>query len=130
VNHDSGVPKVWSDVEHFLGAGSVWGSVIVKVSADGTMIERYDRYNWNHTYFDDELNEAVTIVGDAAQFQAWQANMTLEEGEFIVAAHGSAYAPPLRETNLSYGDSVSIIIGYRVEHVISLMASYTLTITD
>ncbi|MFP4177869.1 MAG: hypothetical protein ACLFTZ_03810, partial [Acholeplasmataceae bacterium] len=131
VNELSGILKVWTEVDNFLDAGSAWGSVIVKVGADGTMVERYSRYTWNHTYYDEELEEAVTVVGDADKFAEWQENMTLEEGEFIVAAHGSEHAPVLRASQLEYGDSVELHVGFPdFSHDIVTETSYDLVVDD
>ncbi len=131
VNELSGILKVWTEVDNFLDAGSAWGSVIIKVGADGTMVERYSRYTWNHTYFDEELEEAVTVVGDADQFAEWQENMTLEEGEFILAAHGSVHAPVLRAAQLAYGDSVELTIGFPdFSYDIVTETSYDLIVDD
>ena len=116
---------VFTEITNFTTAGSGWGSVIVVVAADGTMKERYDRYNWEHT------TSTGTVVGDLALFTAWQAGLTLAEGEFILTAHGSVHAPVLRAANLAFGDSVDLTIGYPdFDYDIVTDSSYTLTVDD
>lgn len=118
-------PMVFTDAEIFRGIGSGWGSVLVKVAADGTMMERYDRYNWEYT------TSTGTIVGSLETFNAWQAAMTLEEGEFIVTAHGSVEAPRLRAANLSFGDPVTFEPGTDdFSYDIVTTDSYILTVDD
>jgi len=116
---------VFTEIDNFTTAGSAYGSVIVVVAADGTMKERYDRYNWNYT------TSTGTIVGDATTFAAWQAALTLAEGEFILTAHGSVHAPVLRSANLAFGDTVALTIGYPdFDYDIVTDASYVLTVDD
>jgi hypothetical protein len=118
-------PMVFTDQEIFRGIGSGWGSVLVKVAADGTMMERYDRYNWEHT------TSEGTTVGTLELFTAWQAAMTLENGEFMVTAHGSVEAPRLRAANLSFGDPVTFEPGTAdFDTDIITTTSYTLTVDD
>jgi hypothetical protein len=118
-------PMVFTDAEIFRGIGSGWGSVIVKVAADGTMMERYDRYNWEHT------TSTGTVVGSLELFTAWQAAMTLEEGEFIVTAHGSVEAPRLRAANLAFGDPITFEPGTDdFSYDIVTTDSYILTVDD
>lgn len=118
-------PMVFTDVDVFKGIASAWGSVLVKVAADGTMMERYDRYNWEYT------TSEGTIVGDANTFAAWQAAMTLADDEFIVTAHGSTHATRLRAANLSFGDPVTFEMGTEdFDYDIVTEASYMLTIDD
>lgn len=130
VNRDIAVnahaaPMVFTDADLFKTIGSAWGSVLVKVAADGTMMERYDRYNWEYT------TSTGTIVGDANTFAAWQAAMTLEEGEFIVTAHGSTEATRLRAANLSFGDPVTFEPGTEdFSYDIVTEDSYILTVDD
>jgi hypothetical protein len=118
-------PMVFTDELIFRGIGSGWGSVLVKVAADGTMMERYDRYNWEHT------TSEGTTVGSLELFNAWQAAMTLADGEFMVTAHGSVEAPRLRAANLSFGDPVTFEPGTEdFDTDIITTASYTLTVDD
>lgn len=125
VNADAGVFKVWSDVELFRTAGSAWGSVMIVVAADGTLKERYDRYNWEHT------TSTGTVVGDATLFAAWQANLVLLPGEYVVGAHGSVHATRLRAANLAFGDPVVVQIGKAdFSYDIVTQRSYVLTIDD
>lgn len=130
VNRDIAVnahakPMIFTDAELFKTIGSGWGSVLVKVAADGTMMERYDRYNWEYT------TSTGTIVGDATTFDAWQAAMTLAEGEFIVTAHGSVETPRLRAANLSFGDPITFEPGTEdFDYDIVTETSYTLTVDD
>lgn len=125
VNDAAGVIKVWSDQALARTAGSAWGSVITIVAADGTLKERYDRYNWNYT------TSTGTVVGDATLFAAWQANITLLPGEYVVAAHGSVHATRLRAANLAFGDPVVVVVGRPdFNYDIVTNASYTMTIDD
>lgn len=112
---------VFTDEELFRGIGSGYGSQLVKVSG-GIVVEAYDRYNWNYT------TSTGTIVGDANTFAAWQAAMTLAEGEFIVTAHGSA-GTHIRD--LDYGDPVTFEPGTDdFSYDIVTETSYTLTVDD
>ena len=112
---------VFTDEELFRVIGSGYGSQLVKVSG-GIVVEAYDRYNWNYT------TSTGTIVGDADTFAAWQAGMTLAEGEFIVTAHGSA-GTHIRD--LDYGDPVTFEPGSDdFSYDIVTETSYTLTVDD
>jgi hypothetical protein len=116
---------VFTEITNFTDAGTAYGSVIVVVAADGTMKERYDRYNWNYT------TSTGTVVGDEAQFLAWKAALTLAPGEFILTAHGSVHAPVLRAANLAFGDTVALTIGFpEFNYDIVTTSSYTLTVDD
>ncbi len=117
--------QVWDDAELFRDIGSAWGSVMIVVDGDGNMSERYDRYNWEYT------DENGTIVGDADHFANWQATVELDEGGFIIGAHGSVETPPLRAANLDYGDPVAVEIGTEdFSYDILTETSYVLTIDD
>lgn len=105
-------PAIWTDLTHFRTATTAWGSVMVVVDGDGFVSEIYDRYNWNYT------TEEGMIVGDADHFADWQANVELDEGGFLVAAHGSIETPPLRA--LEFGDPVSFTEGEAVETIMDL----------
>jgi hypothetical protein len=121
----SGAYGIWDEIDNFTESASGWGSVMVVVAADGTMKERYDRYTWEYT------DSTGTIVGDAVTFAAWQAALTLEEGEFVIATHGSNNAPNLRSSNLSFGDPVSFVVGSPDEDFdILTETSYELVIDD
>jgi len=125
VNDAAGVIKVWSDVTLFRTAASAWGSVMTVVAADGTLKERYDRYNWNYT------TSTGTIVGDATTFAAWQANLVLLPGEYVVAAHGSVHATRLRDANLAFGDPLIVQVGKAdFDYDIVTQSSYTITVDD
>jgi len=116
---------VFTEIDNFTTAGTAFGSVMVVVAADGTMKERYDRNNWEHT------TSTGTVVGDAVLFAAWQAALTLAPGEFILTAHGSTHGPVLRAANLAFGDTVALTIGYpEFNYDIVTTASYTLTVDD
>ena len=116
---------VFTEITNFTNAVSGYGSVIVVVAADGTMKERYDRYNWNYT------TSTGTIVGTLETFTAWQAALTLAEGEYILTAHGSVHAPVLRSTNLAFGDTIALTVGYPdFDYDIVTDSSYTLTVDD
>lgn len=118
-------PMVFTDEEIFQGIGSGWGSVLVKVAADGTMMERYDRYNWEFT------DSTGTVVGSLEDFTTWQTTMTLAEGEFMVTAHGSVQAPRLRAANLSFGDPITFEPGTEdFSYDIVTEDSYILTVDD
>jgi hypothetical protein len=116
---------IWDEIENFTTSASGWGSVMVVVAADGTMKERYDRYTWEYT------DSTGTIVGDANTFAAWQAALTLADGEFVIATHGSNNAPLLRSGNLSFGDPVSFEVGSPDQDFdILTQSSYELVIDD
>lgn len=116
---------VFTDLEHFTPALTGYGSLIVVVAADGTMKERYDRYNWNYT------TSTGTIVGSEATFLAWKAALTLAPGEYVLTAHGSVHAPVLRAANLAFGDTIALTVGYPdFNYDIVTPASYTLTVDD
>ena len=116
---------VFTEITNFTPALSAYGSVIVVVAADGTMKERYDRYNWSYT------TSTGTIIGDATTFAAWQAALTLAPGEYILTAHGSTHAPVLRSTNLAFGDTIALTIGYPdFDYDIVTESSYILTVDD
>jgi hypothetical protein len=125
VNGFLGVFKVWSDVTNFRTAGSGWGSVMIVVAADGTLKERYDRFNWEHT------TSEGTVVGDLNQFTAWQTALVLEPGEYVVGAHGSTHATRLRAANLAFGDPVTVQVGRPdFSYDIVTEGSYQLVVDD
>jgi len=116
---------VFTETTHFTPATTGYGSVIVVVAANGTMKERYDRYNWNHT------TSTGTVVGSEALFLAWKAALTLAEGEYILTAHGSVHTPVLRAAALAFGDTVALTIGYPdFDYDIVTNSSYILTVDD
>ncbi|MDY3196474.1 MAG: hypothetical protein RBQ95_06395, partial [Paracholeplasma sp.] len=117
---------LFTDIEHFTTAATSWGSIIVVVGADGKMQESFSRYDWKHI---DETNP-TGLVKDEVQFNAWKAALTLEEGEFIMAAHGSTtLAPTMR--NYTYDMPMTLTIGTPDldEDIVKTM-SYVLTIDD
>lgn len=122
--------SIFDNIEHFTTSATGFGSVIVVVDAEGKLKERYDRYNWRHT------TSTGTVVGSATEFAAWQANLVLLPGEFIVAGHGSVHGLPLRETIvpgglLDYGSPVSFEVGVpEVNYTFEVDSSYTLTVDD
>lgn len=116
---------VFDDASVFHNVVTNFGSVFVVVAADGTMKERYDRNNWEYT------TSTGTVVGDANQFAAWQAALTLADGEYVLSAQGSVHSPILRAANLSYGDSVVVTLGKAEFNAdIERTASYVLTVDD
>ncbi|HAX02429.1 MAG: hypothetical protein A2Y45_04025 [Tenericutes bacterium GWC2_34_14] len=125
VNSFSGNYAVWDDLTmHFRDAASAWGSVFVVVGADGKVDEIYDRYDWGYT--SETEND---VIKDATHFAAWQAAVQIEEGGFIVTAHGSTYAPALRA--LVYDSPVTLVVGYPdFDYDIVKTASYVLTVDD
>lgn len=117
---------LFTDIEHFTTAATSWGSIIVVVGADGKMQESFSRYDWKHI---DETNP-TGLIKDEVQFNAWKAALTLEEGEFIMAAHGSTtLAPTMR--NYTYDMPMTLTIGTPdLDEDIVKTISYVLTIDD
>ncbi len=114
----------WNDLTNFRDAGSAWGSVWVVIGADGKIDEIYDRYTWNHT------TETGVVVGDATAFAAWQAALTLEDGGFVLGAHGSASAAA-QWRYMAYDDQLTLVIGSPdFDYDIVTNTSYTLTVDD
>jgi hypothetical protein len=115
---------VFTDQAIFREIGSGYGSQFAKIGVDGTVVETYDRYNWNY-----ESTEIEGVfVGDAVHFAAWQAAVTLAEGEFIVTAHGSA-GTHVRSLNI--GDPATFEIGSEdFDYDIVTTDSYILTVDD
>jgi hypothetical protein len=114
---------IWTDVTHFTNSITSWGSMIVVVAADGTMKESFSRFDWKH------ITETETVIKDETQFNAWKAALTLEEGEFIVASHGSTNSAEIRP--LLFGEAVTLVIGVPdFDTDIVKETSYTLTIDD
>lgn len=115
---------VFTDDAVFHAAGTAYGSVMVYVNPEGKVKQWYDRYNWNH------LNAlGVVEVGDEAKFNTWKNNFVIEEGGFILAAHGSVKAPAIR--NLALDTAVVATIGTDdMNFEIDKATSYVLTIDD
>ncbi|MDY0295321.1 MAG: hypothetical protein RBQ71_05885 [Acholeplasmataceae bacterium] len=115
---------VFTDDAVFHAAGTAYGSVMVYVNPEGKVKQWYDRYNWNH------LNAlGVVEVGDEAKFNAWKNGFVIEEGGFILAAHGSVKAPAIR--NLPLDAAVVATIGTDdMNFEIPKETSYVLTIDD
>ncbi len=117
--------QIWDDVELFRDISSGWGSVIVVVDGDGNMSERWDRYTWDYT------DETGTETLDGDQFADWQAEFELDEGGFVITAHGSVEAPPLRDPQLEYGDPISFTMGSEdIDEDIHVTDSFTVTVDD
>lgn len=115
---------VFTDDAVFHAAGTAYGSVMVYVNPEGKVKQWYDRYNWNH------LNAlGVVEVGDEAKFNTWKNNFVIEEGGFILAAHGSVKAPAIR--NLPLDTAVIATIGTDdMNFEIYKEASFVLTVDD
>ena len=114
---------VFTEITNFTDSTTSWGSVIVVVAADNTVKEVYDRYDWGH------ITSTGEVIEDLTLFTAWQAALTLAEGEFIIAGHGSVVTPPLRA--LVFGSPVTLTIGYPdFDYDIVTDASYMLTVDD
>ncbi len=117
---------LFTDIEHFTTSATGWGSIIVVVGADGKLKESFSRYDWKHI----DATNPTGLVKDEVQFNAWKAALTLAEGEFIMAAHGSAtLAPTMR--NYTYDMPMTLTIGTPDldEDIVKTM-SYVLTIDD
>lgn len=116
--------SVFTETTHFTDSATSWSSVIVVVAADGTVKEVYNRYNWEHT------TSTGVVVTDGTIFAAWQAALTLEEGEWIVAAHGTD-TPGYVLRDVDFGDPISYVVGYPdFDYDIITNTSYTLTVDD
>lgn len=102
INTAGGAVCVYTDAAVFAAASSGWGTVMVLVGADGKVDEIYDRYTWEHT------TSTGTVVEDGVLFAAWQASVVIEEGGYIVAAHGSTHGTQFRDENLAYDADTSI----------------------
>ena len=114
----------WNDLTNFKDAVSSWGSVIVVVGADGLIDEIYNRYNWEHT------TSTGVVVGDLTLFTAWQAALVLEDGGFVLGAHGSA-SSAAQWRYMLYDAPLSVVIGSPdFNYDILTETSYTLTIDD
>jgi hypothetical protein len=114
----------WNDLTHFRDSGSSWGSVWVVLGADGKVDEIYDRYTWNH------ITETGTVVGDATAFATWQSTVTIEDGGFILGAHGSA-SQAARWRYMTYDDEITLTIGTPdFDYDIVTETSYMLTVDD
>jgi uncharacterized protein YbdZ (MbtH family) len=114
----------WNDLTNFRDATSAWGSVFVVIGADGKIDEIYNRYNWEYT------TETGVVVGDADNFAAWQAALTIEDGGFVMGAHGSASCAA-QWRYMAYDDQMNLVIGSPdFDYDILTSTSYTLVIDD
>lgn len=125
INAYGGQLMVWTDTDTFRGVGSGWGSVMFVVGADGLVDEIYDRYTWEHT------TETGTVVTDGDVFAAWQAALVIEDGGYVIAAHGSTYGTNFRDENMSY-DAVVVVTMPEddFDYDIVTTDSYMLTVDD
>jgi hypothetical protein len=114
---------IFTDEAMARNVGWAWGSVMVLVGADGKVDAVYDRYTWD---IDDENGASV---GDSTIFTNWKDNLTIEDGGFVIASHGSTISPLLRA--LTYDDPVSYDFGEQdMTFDIVTQDSYTLTVDD
>ena len=114
----------WNDVTNFRDSASSWGSVWVVIGADGKIDEIYDRYTWNY------ITETGTVVGDATHFANWQATLTLDEGEFVLGAHGSASCAA-QWRYMAYDDPMVLVVGTPdFDYDIVTNDSFILTVDD
>lgn len=125
INANGGAFMIYTDAAVFAAAGSGWGSVMVLVGSDGLVDEIYDRYDWSHT------TSTGTVTGDATAFAAWQAAVVIEEGGFVIAAHGSTHGGGLRDTVITYDDPIIVDFGTPdIDEDLYKSTSYMLTVDD
>lgn len=125
INTAGGAVCVYTDASVFAAASSGWGTVMVLVGADGKVDEIYDRYTWEHT------TSSGIVVEDAVLFAAWQASVVIEEGGFIVAAHGSTNGTQFRDENLAYDADTSITFPTEdFSYDIITTEQFTITVDD
>lgn len=114
----------WNDLTNFRDSGSAWGSVWVVIGADGKIDEIYDRYTWDHT------TETGTTNDGGAGFDDWQANLTIEDGGFVLGAHGSASCAA-QWRFMDYDDQIDLVIGTPdFDYDIVTESNYILTVDD
>jgi|GEM_PF-614453 len=116
---------VWTDLTNFRDAASGWSSVMVVVGADGLVDEIYNRYNWDHTTVDGTTNDAGAGLAD------WQANLTIEDGGYVIGAHGTASAGYYLRY-LEYDDPISLTFETVPDFSYDIVTTetYTLTVDD
>ncbi len=125
LNTVGGAIMVFTDATVFAAMGSGWGSVMVLVGADGLVDEIFDRYTWEHT------TSTGTVVEDGDVFAAWQAAIVIEDGGFVIAAHGSTYGVNFRDENLSFDDPITLTdLVEDFDYDIVTEATYELVIDD
>jgi hypothetical protein len=130
VPHFAANINFFDDVTNLKLSTFSWGSagVVIEVAGDGTVIQTINRRTWDLV---DETNTADDPADGAGVFADWIANMTLEEGGFVVvvgASTGDAYT---EARALNFGDSVTLgEVVSEYEYSIPKEASYTLTIDD
>lgn len=114
---------VFTDSAVFRASATAYASVMVYVGPDGKVKQWYDRYNWNH------MTSTGIVTENETLFNTWKAAFTIEQGGFILAAHGSVKTPAIR--NLAYDSSITKDVGIPDEtFVINKTTSYILTIDD
>jgi len=116
---------VWTDLTHFADAASGWSSVMVVVGADGLVDEIYNRYSWDHTTSEGTTNDGGAGLAD------WQANLTIEDGGYVIGAHGTASAGYYLRY-LEYDDPITLTFDTveDFDYDIVTETSYILTVDD
>lgn len=114
----------WNDLTNFKDSASSWGSVWVVIGADGKIDEIYNRYTWDYT------DETGVSNDGGAGFVDWQANLTIEDGGFVLGAHGSA-SRAAQWRYMAYDDQIDLIIGTPdFDYDIVTETMFTLTVDD
>ncbi len=121
---------VYTDVTNFKTSTFSWGSagVFIEVDGDGNVIRTINRRTWD-LVDENGINDPANASG---MFDDWLANLTLEEGGFLIsvgASMGDAYTAARA---LAFGDPISYNLDSREDFNYDIIteASYILTVDD
>jgi hypothetical protein len=115
---------IWTDLTDFRDIETVYNMGYLVVGANGTLIAKYDRHDWNYT-------DASGTV-ENSEWAKWQDDLVLEDGGFVIVIGASySYSPRVALKALEIGAPVSFTIGTDDQDFdIVVDGSYMLTVDD
>jgi hypothetical protein len=122
---------VYTDVTNFKTSTFSWGSsgVFIEVGADGNVIRTINRTNWNLV---DETHTAAEPGNASDMFTDWVANLTLEEGGYLITVGRTTGAANTTAQALNFGDPVAFDLTFIEDFNYDIVTndSYILTVDD
>jgi uncharacterized coiled-coil protein SlyX len=121
---------VYDDVTNFKTSTFSWGSsgVFIEVGGDGKIIRTINRNNWDLV----DENGLNTPANAQTMFPTWLADLTLEDGGYLIAVGRSTGAPYTAARALLFDQPVSydLTLVPDVDEDFVKTASYVLTVDD
>jgi len=121
---------VYDDVTNFKTSTFSWGSsgVIIEVGGDGKIIRTINRNTWDLV----DENGINTPANASTMFPTWLADLTLEDGGYLIVVGRSTGAPYTAARALAYDQAASydLTLVPDVDEDFVKTASYVLTVDD